>query len=261
MKVSTKMISSEKYDNVMKLLSYGHSIAEVSRMTGVNRSSISNWKIRGERVSSPLDLSDPTKCITSMHSELTEEIKKAYSYILGLYLGDGCIYELDRTEKMTITLDKQYEVLNNYTVETLGKFFKKSPYIFDRSLHGRGNAIDVNICTSTLSLLFPQHGKGKKHNRDIILTDWQLDVIDPISIVKGLIMSDGSYYIDRQSGIMKYSFSNKSVQLIGILAKYLSELGISFAIYTKLKKTELVVHKKLEVEKLHEMIGDKNCVC
>ena len=41
--------------------------------------------------------------------------------------------------------------------------------------------------------LFPQHGKGVKHDRPIVLADWQDAIVDehPDQLVRGLLHSDG----------------------------------------------------------------------
>lgn len=254
---STKSISEEKYNEAIRLFSFGYKIVEVSKLTGINRSTLSNWIVRNGRIKKQIDTDIPLNYLMSFKDGFTEQDKKDYSYLLGLYLGDGCIYKLKRTEKITITLDKKYEKLNEYTINIFSRFFNKDSYIFDRSLHNRGNAIDVIHHSSHLSLIFPQHGIGKKHNRDVSLKSWQESIIDDISLVKGLIMSDGTYYLDNQTNIKKYSFSNKSKDIIDLMKGLLIKLNIDFKLYNKVSKYELVIHSKNQAEKLHNIIGDK----
>lgn len=265
---STRPIESEKYQQVMQLLAEGYKICEISKITGINRSSISNWKLRNGRQSSISHIHhsisdiDPIPDIIDMLGSFSAQDRLDYSYLLGLYIGDGCIYELKKTCKLTITLDKRYDSLNEYTCEVFSRFFNKSPYVFDRSTCGRGNAIDIIHHSKKLPYFFPQHGRGRKHNRPIILTKWQTDIVDPVSILKGLIMSDGSIYFDRQSNDTKINFTNKSHDIIGIFEKYLSLIGISFKTYVK-SKTNIkmtTIHKISDVDKLISLIGTKDSI-
>jgi hypothetical protein len=50
--------------------------------------------------------------------------------------------------------------------------------------------------------MFPQHGPGMKHTRKIELTDWQQQLVDddPRSVLRGLIHSDGTRFLNRAVG-------------------------------------------------------------
>lgn len=57
----------------------------------------------------------------------------------------------------------------------------------------QGNWVVVSTYWKSWPCLFPQHGPGKKHERPIVLTDWQLELVNywPDQLVRGLIQSDG----------------------------------------------------------------------
>ena len=135
--------------------------------------------------------------------------------------------------------------------------FNKAPYIFDGEEHNRGKYIDIIFHKNIMSLIFPQHDDGKKQDRDIILSNWQLNIIDPIQIIKGLIFSDGSCYIDKQSNILKYNFTNNSLDIIKICEKYLDILNIEYKTYNKKLTNMITIGKKSESLKLLELIGTK----
>jgi hypothetical protein len=49
--------------------------------------------------------------------------------------------------------------------------------------------------------MFPQHGPGRKHLRRILLAAWQrrMAVRHPGALLRGLIQSDGSRFLNRVS--------------------------------------------------------------
>lgn len=259
MKASTKPIDESKYVEVMKLLETGMKISDIAKLTGINRSSISNWKCRKGRGTylTPTEGLTPVEYLHLLRDGWSDVDAEDYSYILGLYLGDGCIYSMPRTKIITFTLDKKYPKLNEYTVEVLGRFFNKKPLICDRSKQNRGNAIDIKICSSKLDLIFPQHGRGVKHRRSITLSDWQINLINHGSLVKGLIMSDGCYYFDSHNKKHMYSFSNKSEDIVRILSRSLTELNIAFDISKSKNSYTLRVCRTSDVSKLFDLIGNK----
>jgi intein/homing endonuclease len=76
--------------------------------------------------------------------------------------------------------------------------------------------------------LFPQHGPGKKHNRKIVLHDWQEKIIEeyPFDFLKGLIYSDGCIFLNKKSGQYWIEFTNISEDIKIIYEKVLGSLGI-----------------------------------
>lgn len=264
MKNSTKMLDNAKYEAVMEMLSTGIKISEIALATGINRSTISNWKQRNGRnliktVSHDGEGAD--RYLKTFIGDMNESRRLDYSYLLGLYLGDGCIYKLPKTYKLTITLDKKYGALNDYTISAFSRFFEKPAYVFDRSLHGRGNAIDIITHSCTLPVIFPQHGIGRKHDRSIELSEWQLSLIDSASIVKGLIMSDGSIYVESRNAYTNLNFTNKSEDIIRILEKFLTELGIEFNTHLKKNgKFMTTICRQDAVKRLISLIGTKDSI-
>jgi hypothetical protein len=71
-------------------------------------------------------------------------------------------------------------------------------------------------CTH-LACLFPQHGAGRKHDRDIVLEEWQTAIVErePWSLLRGLIRSDGCVFVNRTGRYeyLSYEFSNLSRQI------------------------------------------------
>lgn len=89
--------------------------------------------------------------------------------------------------------------------------------------------------------LFPQHGPGKKHDRRILLEEWQQEIVgaEPEPFVRGLIHSDGCRLINRirkklPNGDVKsyeyprYQFTNVSTDITGLLTTTLDQLGVAW---------------------------------
>ncbi|MYR56530.1 helix-turn-helix domain-containing protein, partial [Streptomyces sp. SID625] len=66
--------------HALSLLAQGRSLNSVSKQTGVSRAAIRSWRVRLE----PLPRMAPT-------APGPPADEAAYAYLLGLYLGDGCL--------------------------------------------------------------------------------------------------------------------------------------------------------------------------
>ncbi len=71
----------------------------------------------------------------------------------------------------------------------------------------------LSVYSRHLPCLLPQHGAGKKHDRPIVLERWQEELVAqaPWSLLRGLLWSDGCFFINR-TGPHRYlsaSFSNR----------------------------------------------------
>lgn len=71
----------------------------------------------------------------------------------------------------------------------------------------------VNTYWKHWPCLFPQHGPGLKHQRLIVLEDWQQALVQthPKDLVRGLIHSDGNRHINDVvrpllSGVKRYRY-------------------------------------------------------
>jgi hypothetical protein len=132
--------------------------------------------------------------------------------LLGLYLGDGHITALDRTERLRISLDAKYPVIVAETEALLGRCCPANR-VGRVTLDG-GSTIVVGVYSSHVSCLFPQHGPGKKHERHIALEEWQTAIVGaaPFAFLRGCIRSDGCLFINRTGRYeyLSYRFSNFS---------------------------------------------------
>jgi hypothetical protein len=115
-----------------------------------------------------------------------------YSYLLGMYLGDGCITSPKATHhQLRVSLDAAYPEIVEECVVAVVLTTVGRP-VYGRSRPGMRVRI-VECSWKRWPELFPQHGPGRKHKRRISLERWQRDILDaePEQFLRGLIHSDG----------------------------------------------------------------------
>jgi hypothetical protein len=159
-------------------------------------------------------------------------IDRVYSYLLGMYLGDGMLTAAPRRVwRLRITLDTRYPGIVDRCESAMTSFG-------DRAV-GRARKIGcVELYSNWKHWLcaFPQHGAGSKHRRQIALVEWQQHVVDayPAGFLTGLIHSDGCRSINRATPrgrlplyeYPRYYFTNHSEAIRGLFVDACSKLGV-----------------------------------
>jgi hypothetical protein len=121
----------------------------------------------------------------------------------------------------------------------------------------------VNSYSVHWPCLFPQHGLGKKHDREIKLEPWQqaLIDIDPRPLVEGLIHSDGCRVTNTarsKAGKIyeypRYHFSNRSADIHGIFTDALDALNIK---WRQNNRVNMSIAKKESVAFMDSFISPK----
>lgn len=215
-------METDRFEYTKLKLADGASQREIARDLGVHHSTVAYWINNnfssGTRTRRSGIAGIEKWCGINAHH---------YSYILGSYLGDGYINRSGRTCLLRIFNDSVYPEIISDQIRSLQVLFPHNKvYTVPRST---SRCIAVCLYNNQLPKLFPQHGVGRKHNRDIILQEWQLDIVSrtPECFIKGLIDSDGSHYMISSTGKYRYQFTNKSVDIANMYMKVMSELGIS----------------------------------
>jgi hypothetical protein len=110
-----------------------------------------------------------------------------------------------------------------------------------------------------LALSFPQHGPGKKHERPIVLTDWQQDAVarQPELLLRGLLQSDGCRF--QNTGRCgwsnpRYSFTNVSEDIKRIFCSACELLRLH---WTSSGEKTIYVSRKADVALLDLFVGPK----
>ncbi|MCX4749692.1 helix-turn-helix domain-containing protein [Kitasatospora sp. NBC_01287] len=229
--MTTRSVRSQ----ALLLLRAGKSNVEVARMLAVPRGTVGAWKHydRAERGELP-----GRKRSICPHCYGDELNAPAYSYLLGLYLGDGHIVhpKQHRTHNLAITCDNKWPGVMDSVEQAMRDVLPTNTPCRVR----RTGCKDVKVYSQHLTCLFPQHGPGKKFERPIILEPWQQDIVNahPWGLLRGLIHSDGCRIVNwatrtvngvvRRHEYPRYFFTNKSTDIIGIFTNTLDSVGVEW---------------------------------
>jgi len=248
-----------EFEAAMALIDTGFGDSEIARITQVPRPTISAWRHgRGIRYHERL---------TAAEASWRPPSRAGYSYLLGLYLGDGCI-NLSRQgtcATMVITLDAAYPgVVEEAMAAAAACFPETQAHRFARS---GGSVAAVQWSDPVLPFAFPQHGPGRKHLRVIELEPWQQEITTafPRELLRGLIHSDGCRTINRfktklPSGRVanyeypRYFFSNLSEDIRRIFCEHCEFLGIR---WTQSNSRNISISHRKSVALMDEFIGQK----
>lgn len=109
------MRSYEEYQQILELWDQGKKKKRIAILTGINRTTVRDCINRYQSVEgldeartikpAALIILETLKTGTSAGADALFE---AYAYLLGLYLGDGCIAEGPRADRLRIALDTHY---------------------------------------------------------------------------------------------------------------------------------------------------------
>ena len=117
--------------------------------------------------------------------------------------------------------------------------------------------VELSVYSKSLPCLFPQHGPGRKHERRIILDEWQRALVakHPEHLLRGLIHSDGCRFMNtgRNWRHPRYSFSNQSEDIRRIFCNACVLVGVR---WTTAPRT-VYVSRVRDVAVLDEFIGPK----
>ncbi|MFJ8008700.1 helix-turn-helix domain-containing protein [Streptomyces fagopyri] len=222
----------------LTLVAQGHSLNSASRATGASRSAIRSWQSRLD----PLPRIRNTPC--SRCGPLTEAPPDtaAYSYLLGLYLGDGCISPGVRAGHfLRIACADSWPGL----IETCAAAVEAVNPSGRSSRVQAGGYVSVVAYSRHWLCLFPQHGPGKKHERLIVLEPWQQEIVaaHPWEFIRGLIHSDGcriTNWTTRMVGgarkryeYPRYFFTNKSDDIRKLFTDTLDKVGVEWTTLTR----------------------------
>lgn len=152
-----------------------------------------------------------------------------------MYLGDGDISSYVRTHRLRISLDARWPGVVSSCAKALHSVLphnKVSTYRPDR----RSRCIVVSAYSKHMTCLFPQHGPGPKHLRQIQLQRWQAQIAEDHApdLLRGLIHSDGSRFVARQRikgkdyAYPRYAFTNASADILKIFTDACDCLNIEW---------------------------------
>jgi hypothetical protein len=237
-------------ESALELIAAGLNDCEVARRLGLPRTTVRDMRRAAAR---PDSRPRCPRCWRS--TTLVRFTAEDYAELLGLYLGDGHIAQLARTQKLRISLDARYPRIVADAEALLGRCFPDNRV--GRVRADGGATVVPHVHHAHLTCLFPQAGPGKKHERPIALEPWQhaLVAAAPWSLVRGLIRSDGCVFINRTGRYeyLSYHFANRSQDILGLFAQTCRALGLS----PRLTSGNVRLNRREDVARLLVHVGYK----
>lgn len=252
---------------VFELWNQGKSKAAIARETGVSRAQVRLWLEQGrEHVLASSMRNRKAAEHPDGRCELVTSVDVcAYAYLFGQYLGDGCLSEAPRDVfRLRIAMCDAYPSIRDECEDAMRVVMP------GRSV-GRVQRVG---CTEVYGnskhwpCLFPQHGRGRKHERPLILRSWQAHIIfdlHPELFVRGLIHSDGCRILNpitrrlksgtRHYVYPRYFFKNESGHIRGFFIEACWRLGIEWR-YSQ--PNTISVARRASVAMLDSFVGKKS---
>lgn len=245
--------------SALRLASDGLNATEISRELAVPRRTVADWLAGKLPAHSRVRTTsyDPSTCEQCGHQRHDfQALPDQYVYLLGLYLGDGCIATHPRSVfRMRITLDAKYPGIIAEAARALEVVMPRNK----ASLQQRPkNCVEVYSFSKSWPCLFPQHGPGKKHQRKIELEPWQWELVNrrPGLLLRGLIQSDGCRFINTGTNWRhpRYTFCNVSDDIKQIFCDACDLLGLR---WTRSGPMTIYVSRKDDVAVLDRFVAPK----
>jgi hypothetical protein len=246
----------------MALVTQGQSLSEISRVTGIARATLREWRDNPEK----LARSRKSMCPLCSGVRTALEPQSDYAYLFGLYLGDGCISrqgpESKGVWKLRIMCADAWPGLVEQCRHAM---LTVRPTNSVTTVHREG-CVEVVSYSKHWPCLFPQHGPGRKHERKIELEPWQQEIVNkhPGDFARGLFHSDGCRLINRIRRPLKggdrwyeyprYLFVNRSADIHRLCGEALDRLGVAWRFS---KPTTISVARREAVARLDEFVGPK----
>lgn len=246
------MRTRQEVDRVMALRAEGLNAGEIGRLTGIPRGTVRDWLAGRTPEFGPPD--NPRRSCPVCRADPLSLPRAAYTYLLGLYLGDGCLSTHPRgVYKLRISCADAYPEL-----------MRRCEQAITEVLPNKVGRVERVGCTELYAFskhwicLFPQHGPGRKHERTIELTAWQQELIDrdPRPLLAGLLHSDGCRVDNWVNGAPypRYHFSNRSADIQAIFGRACDALGIQWRPHNRVS---LSVARRASVALLDEFVESK----
>jgi hypothetical protein len=249
---------------VFRMAECGLSQAAIAREVGVSRATVRDWLSHGEA-----SILERRLRLTRRHEDRHDAAscprpaaldEAAYAYLLGQYLGDGCISPNGRSYKLRISTCDAYPAIRGETVAAIRAI------VPDRHIGFilRVGCTEVHVTFAHWPCLLP-HGPAPKHTRRIVLTPWQRAIgldAHPAALVRGLIHSDGCRCINRVTSptgksyeYVRYLLTNKSIDIQELFLEACKRLGIAAR---PNNSHSVSVARRGAVERMDAIVGPKS---
>ncbi|WP_446215982.1 terminase gpP N-terminus-related DNA-binding protein [Micromonospora sp. IBHARD004] len=233
----------------------GNTVAEVARHLGLPYPTARHWcKDRAE----PKQLGSQVRCFRCRSVVDNPTDPASYVYLLGLYLGDGHLVTTAHVPVLRIYCSDAWPNL----IELCDRAMRDVMASSVQRVQKQG-CVGVQSYGVHWPCLFPQHGPGKKHERPIVLADWQREIVErhPGDFLRGLFHSDGWRGSNRitvrgkRYVYPRYMFINESADIMGLCRWALDLLGIDWRMN---RRNSLSVARREAVAALDRHVGPKS---
>jgi len=236
---------------------------EVAEITAVPIGTIRKWRTGARRGAGKARRADCPRCTGRPLDE------PAYSYLLSLYLGDGCITHGRRdVYALSIACCDDWPGLLAAAKSAMSAVMPASKVFGVQRMFGvqRIGMTEVKSYSKHWPCLFPQHGPGCKHTRKIEPADWQREIVEryPGDFARGLFHSDGYRGLNRVRRnwgggdhwyeYPRYLFTNNSADILWLCGETLDQLGVEWRFS---KPNTISVARREAVARLDEFVGPK----
>jgi hypothetical protein len=255
------MYRSDVRSNAVALMARGFSLRSISVSTGINRATLREWREHPEGSVNPR-----AACPRCADSPTLPEPQADYAYLLGLYLGDGCISRAGGRDKEVwklriICADAWPGLIRE--CERATRSIRPGNKV---AIQPRPGCAEVSSYSRHWPCLFPQCGSGRKHLRTIELQPWQRVIVlgNPGHFARGLFHSDGYRGInrvrahcadgDRWYEYPRYLFTNESRDILRLCGETLDRLGVAWRFS---RRNAISVARREAVARLDEFVGPK----
>ncbi|MES4905274.1 MULTISPECIES: helix-turn-helix domain-containing protein [unclassified Streptomyces] len=257
----TQYAPSARHEAVA-LMRQGVPNREVAERLGVPRGTVGWWRHEDRKLQGEI-FERPTDCPQCTGRAFDHQ---AYSYLLGLYLGDGHIVSKPKQHHLSIYCADAWPGLIEGAEEAMRKVMP-APSVRPRQKKG---CTEVKSYTRHWTCMFPQHGPGKKHERTITLEAWQQQIADefPWDFIRGLFHSDGCRIINWTTRMVagkqkryeypRYFFANKSDDIRKLCSDTLTKVGVEWSTLARGSDPfNISVAKRASVALMDTHIGPK----
>jgi hypothetical protein len=255
------MYSPDVRSNAIALIDRGFSLRSISMSTGINRATLREWREHPER-----SISSRAACPRCADRPALPEPRADYAYLLGLYLGDGCVSRDGVRDKevwrLRIICADAWPGLITECARAMRSIRPGNKV----AIQPRAGCAEVSSYSRHWPCLFPQYGPGRKHLRTIELQPWQRITVlgNPGHFARGLFHSDGYRGINRVRAHLadgdrwyeypRYLFTNESADILRLCGGTLDQLGVDWRFS---RRNAISVARRAAVARLDEFVGPK----
>ena len=214
----------------------------------------------------PVSANPRAVCPRCAPSPNLPEPREDYAYLLGLYLGDGCISRASTRDKdvwkLRIACADAWPGLRQECEQAMSAVRPASKVRTQQQV----GCTEVVSCSRHWPCLIPQHGPGRKPTRRIELQSWQRAIVTENAgrFDRGLFHSDGYRGINRVQAHLtdgdrwyeypRYLFTNESGDILRLCGETLDQLGVAWRFS---RRNAISVARREAVARLDEFVGPK----